>query len=112
VLKHKAVVRRTALRYTIEKMPDEVKKRTNEKSWKSYGKEKETTQRLIPTFLRILVRAHDKKGFHQDLNQGLTWKDDADVEDGFGGAMVALSETTLSAPQDNQKLTAAFIFDQ
>ncbi len=26
--------------------------------------------------------------------------------------MVALSETTLSAPQDNQKLTAAFIFDQ
>lgn len=26
--------------------------------------------------------------------------------------MVALGETTLSAPQDNQKLTAAFIFDQ
>ncbi len=76
------------------------------------GKEKETAQQLIPTYLRFLVRACDKKGFYQDLNSDLTWKDDAGVEDGFGRAMVALGETTLSAPQDNQKLTAAFIFDQ
>lgn len=76
------------------------------------GKEKETAQQLIPTYLRFLVRARDKKGFHQDLNSDLTWKDDAGVEDGFGRAMVALGETTLSALQDNQKFTAAFIFDQ
>ena len=76
------------------------------------GKEKETAQQLIPTYLRFLVWARDKKGFHQDLNSDLTWKDDASVEDGFGRAMVALGETTLSAPQDNQKFTAAFIFDQ
>ncbi|MCJ7829581.1 hypothetical protein MUP50_00630 [Patescibacteria group bacterium] len=76
------------------------------------GKGKKTAQQLIPTYLRFLVRALDKKGFHQDLNSDLTWKDDAGVEDGFGRAMVALGETTLSAPQDNQKLTAAFIFDQ
>jgi uncharacterized protein YyaL (SSP411 family) len=76
------------------------------------GYEKETAQQLIPTYLKFLVRARDKKGFHQDLNSDLTWKDDAGVEDGFGRAMVALGETTLSALQDNQKFTAAFIFDQ
>ncbi|MEK7117257.1 MAG: glycosyl transferase, partial [Patescibacteria group bacterium] len=76
------------------------------------GKEKKTAQQLIPIYLRFLVRALDKKGFHQNLNQGLTWEDDAGVEDGFGRAMVALGETTLSALQGNQKLTAAFIFDQ
>ena len=76
------------------------------------GKEKETAQQLIPTYLGFLVRARDKKGFHQDLNSDLTWKDDAGVEEGFGRAMVALGETTLSASQDSQKFTAAFIFDQ
>jgi len=76
------------------------------------GKEKEIAQQLIPTYFRFLVRARDKKGFHQDLNSDLTWKDDAGVGDGFGRAMVALGEATLSASQDNQKLTAAFIFDQ
>ena len=76
------------------------------------GKEKKTAQQLIPTYLSFLVRASDKKGFHQDLNSDLTWKDDTGVQDGFGRAMVALGETTLSAPQDNQKFTAAFIFDQ
>lgn len=76
------------------------------------GKEKKTAQRLIPTYLKFLVRACDKRGFHQDLNQDLTWKDDAEVGEGFGRAMVALGETTLSAPQDKQKFTAALIFDQ
>ena len=73
------------------------------------GKEKKTAQQLIPTYLRFLVQARDKKGFHQDLNSDLTWKDDAGVENGFGRAMVALGETALSALQDNQKLTAASI---
>jgi len=76
------------------------------------GKEKETAQQLIPIYLSFLERARDKKGFHQDLNQDLTWKDDAGVEEGFGRAMVALAETTLLAEKDNQKFTAAFIFDQ
>lgn len=76
------------------------------------GEEKEAAQQLIPTYLKFLVRASDKKGFHQDLNQDLTWKDDAGVEEGFGRAMVALGETTLSALLDNQKFTAASIFDQ
>lgn len=76
------------------------------------GEEKKTAQQLIPTYLKFLVRAVDKKGFHQDLNQDLTWKDDAGVGEGFGRAMVALGETTLSALQDNQKFTAASLFDQ
>jgi len=76
------------------------------------GEEKETAQQLIPTYLKFLVRARDKKGFHQDLNSDLTWKDDAEVGEGFGRAMVALGETTLLAPKNNQKFTAALIFDQ
>ena len=76
------------------------------------GKEKKTAQKLIPIYLEFLVRACDKKGFHQDLNLDLTWKDNTGVREGFGRAMVALAETTLSARQDKQKSTAAFIFDQ
>lgn len=76
------------------------------------GKEKIIARQLIPIYLKFLARACDKKGFHQDLNQDLTWKNDAGVEEGFGRAMVALGETTLSAQQDSQKFTAALIFDQ
>lgn len=76
------------------------------------GKEKETAQRLIPTYLRFLVRARDKKGFHQDLNSDLTRKDTAGVEEGYGRAMTALAETTLLAEKDEQKNIAVSIFDQ
>lgn len=62
-------------------------------------------------YLQFLLRAQTKKGFHQDLNPDLTWKDDDGVGEGFGRAMAALGEATLTALEDNQKLTAAFAFD-
>jgi hypothetical protein len=76
------------------------------------GKEKKAAQQLIPVYLKFLVRALDKKGFHQDLNSDLTWKDDVGVNEGFGRAMTALGETTLLALQDDQRFTAASVFDQ
>jgi len=75
-------------------------------------REKKTAQQLIHIYLGFLVRACDKKGFHQDLDPDLTWKDDAGVEDGFGRAMVSLGEAILSAPQDNQRSTATHVFDR
>lgn len=76
------------------------------------GEEKKLSQQLIPIYLKFIIGASDKKGFHQDLNQGLTWKDNPGIEEGFGRAMVALGKATLSAPQDDQKSTAALIFGQ
>lgn len=75
-------------------------------------KGKEKAQQLIPIYLSFLERACDKKGFHQDLNSDLTWKDTTGVEEGYGRAMTALAETTLLAEKDEQKKIAVSIFDQ
>jgi hypothetical protein len=66
----------------------------------------------ITTYLRFIISARTPKGFHQDLNSDLTWKDDDEVNEGFGRAMAALGEASIKAPADDQKLAAAFVFDK
>src|ERR1035437_4417465 len=51
----------------------------------------------ISPYLEFLLRARTKKGFHQDLNADLTWKDDDGVTEGFGRAMAALGEASFIA---------------
>jgi hypothetical protein len=63
-------------------------------------------------YLQFLLSARSPQGFHQDLNSNLTWKDDAGVEEGFGRAMAALSETAITAPGADQQLAAVFVFDR
>lgn len=48
---------------------------------------------LSSVYLNFILWAKDVKGFHQDMNADLTWKDDAGVHEGFGRAMVALAPT-------------------
>jgi len=67
---------------------------------------------LVNTYLRFIVSARTPKGFHQDLKSDFTWRDDDGVNEGFGRAMAALGEASISAPTDDQKLTAVFIFDK
>ena len=76
------------------------------------GKVKKTAQQLIPIYFSFLKRASDKKGFHQDLNSDLRWKDDPKVEEGYGRAMTALAETIVLSEKEEQKSTAELIFDQ
>jgi len=72
----------------------------------------EYTNKYLSIYLQFLLSARTPKGFHQDFNANLTWEDDAGVEEGFGRAMAALGEASLTAPQIDQQLTAAFVFDQ
>lgn len=65
----------------------------------------------ISSYLEFLVRARTKLGFHQDLNADLSWKDDDGLTEGFGRAMAALGEASITALRDHQRLTAGFIFD-
>lgn len=76
------------------------------------GRGQEKIQKLLPIFLKFLIGARTPKGFHQDLNSNLTWKNDDGTGEGFGRAMAALGEAAISAPTDDQKLTSAFVFDQ
>lgn len=62
-------------------------------------------------YLQFLLSARDKEGFYQDLNADLTWKEDVGVTEGFGRAMAALGEASITALTDDQKLTAVFVFD-
>ncbi len=57
------------------------------------GSEQEIIKRLSPIYLNFLIKAMDDKGFHQDMNEDLTWKDDAGIHEGFGRAMLALAGT-------------------
>ena len=68
--------------------------------------------KLIPIYLKFLVSAHTKEGFHQDLNENMTWKDNSGVEEGYGRAMAALGEAAVTAPKKDQRITAASIFDK
>lgn len=68
--------------------------------------------KLIPIYLKFLVSAHTKEGFHQDLNEDMSWKDDSGVNEGYGRAMAALGEATITAPKEDQRLTAASVFDK
>ncbi len=67
---------------------------------------------LIPIYLKFLVSAHTPEGFHQDLNEDITWKDDGGVEEGYGRAMAALGEAATSAPEQDQRTTATSLFDK
>jgi len=67
---------------------------------------------LIPIYLKFLVSAYTPEGFHQDLNANMTWDDKAGVNEGYGRAMAALGEASVTAPKDDQRLTAASVFDK
>ena len=67
---------------------------------------------LIPIYLKFLVSAHTKEGFHQDLNEDMTWKDDSGVNEGYGRAMAALAEAATSAINPDQRQTAISLFDK
>lgn len=73
---------------------------------------KEYIGKFTSIYLQFLFSARSPLGFHQDLNADLTWKNDAGIEEGFGRAMAALSETAISAPSVDQQLAAVFVFDQ
>jgi len=57
------------------------------------GEDKEEIKNLAPIYLNFLLKAMDDKGFHQDMNEDLIWKDDAGIHEGFGRAMLALAGT-------------------
>ncbi len=68
--------------------------------------------RRISPYLEFIIRARTKKGFHQDLNADLTWKDDDGVAEGFGRAMAVLGEASIISLDANQRLAAEFVFDE
>lgn len=70
------------------------------------------TKKYSSIYLQFLLSARSPRGFHQDLNSNLTWKDDAGLDDGFGRAMTALAEAAVTAPSIDQQLAAVFVFDQ
>lgn len=72
----------------------------------------EFTKKYSSIYLQFLLSARSSKGFHQDLNADLTWKDDAGTEEGFGRAMAALGEAAITAPSSDQQLAAVFVFDR
>lgn len=74
------------------------------------SQEKEKIQKYIPVYLKFLLWARTKQGFHQDLNPNLTWKNDDGLGEGFGRAMAALAETAANGPVD-LALPAALVFD-
>lgn len=76
------------------------------------SKPDEYINKYASIYLQFLFSARSPQGFHQDLNADFTWKDDAGIGEGFGRTMAALGEATLFAPTINQKLAAAFVFDQ
>lgn len=67
---------------------------------------------LIPVYLKFLVSAHTPEGFHQDLNEDMSWKDDSRAEEGYGRAMAALGEAAVTAPKENQREEAVSLFDK
>ena len=73
--------------------------------------EDEFTQ-YISIYLQFLLSARSPQGFHQDLHTNLTWKDDAEVNEGYGRAMAALGEAAILASRADQKLAAVFMFDR
>ena len=38
------------------------------------GKDKKIVTKLLPVYENFLIRAMDKKGWHQDLGQDMVWK--------------------------------------
>lgn len=67
---------------------------------------------LIPIYLKFLVSARTKEGFHQDLNEDLTWKNDSAAHEGYGRAIAALGEAIVSAPNEEQRKLAGSIFNE
>jgi len=68
-------------------------------------------KKLVPIYLKFLLSAQTPKGFHQDLNDDMTWKDDDGVFEGYGRAMAALGEASVTAPEEDQRQIAASVFD-
>ncbi len=68
-------------------------------------------EKLSFTYLKFIISARTKKGFHNDLDPDLSWKDDGRLDECFGRAMEALAETSLRG-DDTSKLAAVFVFDQ
>lgn len=68
---------------------------------------------LSQVYLKFILSAKTKNGFHNDLNQNYEWKNDDDSKsEAFGRAMAALGETASSSEDEGTKLAAAFTFDQ
>jgi len=68
-------------------------------------------EKLIDTYLKFLVAAAGEKGFENDMNQNLVWKNEG-VGENFGRAMAGLADTAKLGLRDDQKLTGMFLFDQ
>lgn len=76
-----------------------------------YNFPSEKKEKLILTYLKFLLSARCSKGFHNDLEPNLSWKDEGGTGEWFGRAMEALAETAILAPRPIN-LAATFIFDQ
>lgn len=65
---------------------------------------------LAETYLKFLVNARDKAGFHNDLGADLKWQDEAGLGEAFGRAMESLAETAAYGPM-HLALPATLVFD-
>lgn len=66
---------------------------------------------LVQIYLKFLVSARTKDGFHNNLNPDMDWQDKGGTGEWFGRAMEALSDTALLAP-DDLKTVSVFVLDQ
>ena len=63
-------------------------------------------------YLGFLLSAETENGFRQDMNASQSWKGEGSVEEGFGRAMAALSEASISAITEKQRAAATQAFDE
>lgn len=72
----------------------------------------EKIKRLASIYLKFILSARTKNGFHNHLNQNFIWKKDDGVHEAFGRAMTALAETANLSNNPQQQLTASYLFDE